>query len=120
MHLSCLVVKHMKRKILPWLLVVLWMALIFYLSHQPANKSNGLSKGATEIIVEAVERVAPKVDINKRSFNHNLRKNAQFFAYLVLGILVANGLRSSGVSGYRAIGLAILICSLYAISDEVH
>lgn len=94
----------MKTKILPWLLVILWMALIFYLSHQPANKSNGLSKGATEIIVETVERVAPKVDINKRSFNHIIRKNAHFFSYLVLGILVANGLRSSGVSGYRAIG----------------
>lgn len=110
----------MKRKIYPWLLVILWMALIFYLSHQPANTSNGLSKGATEIIVETVEKIAPSVDINIKSFNHNLRKNAHFFAYLVLGILVANGLRSSGVSGYRAIGLAILICSLYAISDEVH
>ena len=87
----------MKRKIIPWLLVILWMALIFYLSHQPANTSNGLSKGATEIIVETVEKIAPSVDINIKNFNHNLRKNAHFFAYLVLGILVANGLRSSGV-----------------------
>ena len=110
----------MKRKIIPWLLVVLWMALIFYLSHQPATKSNGLSKGATEIILETVEKVAPDVDVNKGNFNHILRKNAHFFAYLVLGILVANGLRRSGVIGYRAIGIAILICILYAISDEVH
>lgn len=110
----------MKRKGLPWLLVALWMVLIFYLSHQPATKSNGLSKGATEIIVETVEKVAPKVDINKRGFNHIIRKNAHFFAYLVLGILVANGLRSSGVNGFKAIGLALLICVLYAISDETH
>jgi VanZ family protein len=110
----------MKRKALPWLLVLLWMALIFYLSHQPATKSNGLSKGATEIIVETVEKVAPKVDINKSSFNHIIRKNAHFFTYLALGILVANGLRSSGVVGYRSIGLALLICVLYAVSDEVH
>lgn len=110
----------MKRKVLPWLLVILWMALIFYLSHQPATKSNGLSKDATEIIVETVAKIAPKVDINKRSFNHIIRKNAHFFAYLVLGILVANGLRSSGVIGYKAISFALLICVLYAISDEVH
>lgn len=110
----------MKRKIIPWLLVILWMALIFYLSHQPANKSNGLSKGATEIIVVAVEKIAPKLDINKGSFNNILRKNAHFFAYLVLGALVANGLRSIGVIGYRAIVFALLICVLYAISDEVH
>ena len=110
----------MKRKTIPWLLVILWMALIFYLSHQPATKSNRLSKGATEMIVETVEKVVPKVDVNKRSFNHILRKNAHFLAYLVLGILVANGLRSSGVVGYRSIGLALLICVLYAVSDEVH
>lgn len=110
----------MKRKILPWILVLLWMALIFYLSHQPATKSNGLSKGTTEIIVKTVEKVAPKVDINKRNFNHIIRKNAHLFAYLVLGILVANGLRSIGVVGYRAIGFALLICVIYAISDEVH
>ena len=110
----------MKRKILSWLLVIFWMVLIFYLSHQPATKSNGLSKATTEIIVETVEKVAPKVDINKRSFNHILRKNAHFFAYLVLGILVGNGLRSIGVVGYKSIGLALLICVLYAISDEVH
>ena len=108
------------RKIYPWLLVLLWMALIFYLSHQPANKSNGLSKATTEIIVETVEKVAPKVDINKRSFNHIIRKNAHFFAYFLLGILVANGLRSSGVIGYKAISFALLICILYAISDELH
>ena len=71
----------MNRKILPWLLAVLWMVLIFYLSHQPATKSNGLSKGATEIIVETVEKVAPIVDINKSIFNHIIRKNAHFFAY---------------------------------------
>lgn len=110
----------MKRKNIPWLLVILWTALIFYLSHQPATKSNGLSKGATEIIVETVEKVAPKIDINKRSFNHIIRKNAHFLAYLILGILVANGLRSKGVIGYKAIGFALLICVLYAISDEIH
>lgn len=111
---------HMKRKVLPWLLVILWMALIFYLSHQPANTSNGLSKGATEIIVETVEKIAPSVDINIKNFNHNLRKNAHFFAYLVLGILVVNGLRSIGIVGYKAMSLALFICILYAISDEVH
>lgn len=96
------------------------MIFIFYLSHQSAYKSNKLSKVATEIIVETIEKVNPNIDVNKRSFNNKLRKNAHFFAYLVLGVLVANGLRSSGMTGYRAIGLAFLICLLYAISDEVH
>lgn len=40
----------MMRKVISWLLVVLWMALIFYLSHQPASESNRLSAGMTERI----------------------------------------------------------------------
>ena len=108
------------RERLPWILVILCMALIFYLSHQPATKSNCLSTGITEKIVKAVEKIAPDVDLDSVSFNHIVRKNAHFFSYLVLGILVMNGLRSSGVSGYRIIFFAIGICILYAISDEVH
>jgi VanZ family protein len=33
---------------------------------------------------------------------------------------VINALRRSGAYGYRSIVLALLICVLYAISDEVH
>ncbi len=52
--------------------------------------------------------------------NHLVRKNAHFFIYLVLGVFVVNALRSSGVQGYRRVGLALLICVFYAVSDEVN
>lgn len=108
------------RKIIPWLLVILWMSLIFYLSHQPVAESNKLSKGITEKLVEIVEKIDSNKDFNLGRANHILRKNAHFFAYLILGVLVANGLRISGVVGYGAIGSALFICVLYAISDEMH
>jgi VanZ family protein len=107
-------------KILSWSAVILWMALIFYLSHQPATESNQLSKGITELIVKTVEKVDPNPEFDIRSFNYIVRKNAHFFAYLILGVLVLNALRRSGVYGYRSVGLALLMCVLYAISDEVH
>ena len=110
----------MKNKIISWLLVILWMALIFNLSNKLAIESNKMSKGITQTIVETLEKVAPNSDIDIEIFNNILRKNAHFFAYLVLGVLVVNGLRNSGIIGYRAFGLAILICVLYAISDEIH
>ncbi|WP_257348292.1 VanZ family protein [Pseudalkalibacillus decolorationis] len=100
--------------------VILWIALIFYLSHQPATMSNELSTGITEVIVKTVEKVIPNMDFDIRGFNHIVRKNAHFFAYLVLGLLVINALRRSELYGYRSIGLALLICVIYAISDEVH
>ncbi|WP_216831392.1 VanZ family protein [Alkalihalobacterium elongatum] len=108
------------KKILPWTAVILWMALIFYLSHQPATVSNDLSTGITEVIVETVEKVAPNMEFDIGAFNHLVRKNAHFIAYFILGILVMNALRYSHLPLLRKVGLALLICILYAISDEVH
>ncbi|NLK51330.1 MAG: VanZ family protein [Syntrophomonadaceae bacterium] len=45
------------KKTLSWAAVVFWMALIFYLSHQPATASNELSTGITAVIIQAVEKV---------------------------------------------------------------
>lgn len=107
-------------KILSWTVVILWMSLIFYLSHQPATESDALSTRITEVVVKTVEKVIPNANIAIDSFNNIVRKNAHFFAYLVLGLLVINALKRSGFYGYRCIFLALGICVLYAISDEVH
>ena len=106
--------------IISWIAVLFWMLFIFNLSSQAADQSDKLSIGVTEIIVEAVEKVTPGYDLNIREFNHILRKNAHFFAYLVLGVLVVSALRQSGIKGLRAFALALSICVLYAVSDEVH
>ncbi|WP_368654129.1 VanZ family protein [Ornithinibacillus sp. 4-3] len=107
-------------KILSWIAVVLWMALIFYLSHQPATISNELSSGITEMIVNALEKLASSFQFDIGDLHHIVRKNAHFFAYLTLGILVLNSLRRSGIYGMQSAGIAFLICVLYAITDEVH
>ncbi|WP_078429864.1 VanZ family protein [Alkalihalobacterium alkalinitrilicum] len=107
-------------KILAWTAVILWMALIFYLSHQPATVSSELSEGITEVIVTTVEKVIPHADFDLGTFNHLVRKNAHFFAYMIFGVLTLNALRRSGVVGYRSMGWTLSICILYAISDEVH
>jgi VanZ family protein len=67
-------------KIFSWAAVIFWMALIFYLSHQPATESNGLSTGITETIIKTVEKIAPNANFDIRSFNHMVRKNAHFIA----------------------------------------
>lgn len=107
-------------KILSWIAVIFWMALIFYLSHQPAAISNEFSSGITEMIINTLENLASSFQFHIEELHHIIRKNAHFFAYLILGMLVLNGLRRSGVFGKRGIGIALLICILYAITDEVH
>ncbi len=111
---------NVTKRFLSWTAVILWMTLIFYLSHQPATESNKLSAGITEVIIQTIEKVAPNVEFDVRSLNHIIRKNVHFFAYLILGVLVLNALRTSRVRGSRSIALALGICVLYAISDEVH
>src|SRR3954471_4986216 len=107
-------------KIFSWIAVILWMGVIFYLSHQPATESSELSIGITEVIIQSIEKVNPHEGFNIGNFNSIVRMNAHFFTYLVLGILMINTLRKSGVHGYRSMGRALLICVLYAVSDEVH
>ncbi|KAF1086286.1 VanZ like family protein [Sporotomaculum syntrophicum] len=107
-------------KFLSWTAVLLWMALIINFSSQVAEQSNQLSTGITEIIVKTVEKIAPEAEFDIKSFNHIIRKNAHFFVYLILGILVINALRRSGVHGYRSVVITVGVCALYAISDEIH
>ncbi len=105
--------------ILSYFLVFLWMGMIFYLSNQPAIESSGLSTGLVKRILKATGAFMKKTfDIHQ--FDHLLRKNAHFFVYLVLSLLVLSALRRSGLRGYKAMVAAFVICVLYAISDEYH
>lgn len=108
------------KRIISWSAVALWMLIIFSLSSQVAEQSNQLSTGVTDIIIKIIEKVFPNINFDIGSFNHIVRKNAHFVAYLVLGILVLNALRIGGTYDYRSVVLALVICVLYAITDEVH
>jgi len=111
--------------ILSWTVVLLWLVLIFSLSAQPAEQSDGLSKKVTEVIIETVERV---VDLDSEKsetdlveeLNRLVRKYAHFSSYLVLGLLVINAFSRSKVIGFKAFTFSFMFCILYAISDEVH
>lgn len=107
-------------KALSWATVILWMAVIFGFSHQPATVSSGMSSGITETILKAISQISSETAIDADALHSFVRKNAHFFVYLILGILVFRALRMSGVLGYRGAGTALLICALYASSDETH
>jgi|SRR5690625_4615422 len=105
------------RQLFAWLLVIIWMGVIFYLSHQPATASSTLSSGITEIIIRTLKTIAPFMDLELHAFHHFIRKGAHFFAYFMLGFLVIHALEMRHVKG---MALALAISVLYAISDEVH
>ena len=99
------------------LLPLLWMAVIFMLSHQSAS----ISSGQSGVFVEQLHHIAPSVDQQLLTFL--VRKGAHIFAYFVLGILTFNALRRINLSRFkfnRPAVLSIIVCALYAASDEFH
>lgn len=80
----------------PWLAVIAWAVLIFYLSAQP---SLTLNLGAWEIV---------------------LRKMAHMGEFAVLCLLLWNAIRQHGVAFARALMIAVAVAFLFAASDEFH
>lgn len=106
--------------ILSWMAVIVWMLIIFLLSAQVAEQSNLLSTGISQAIIKLLGRFVPGIEPELNSLNHFVRKNAHFIAYLLLGILSSNAIGRSRPRRLGNVLLALLICVLYAISDEVH
>ena len=99
------------------LLPLLWMVVIFMLSQQPAS----ISSGQSGVFVEQLRHITPSVDQQLLTFL--VRKGAHIFAYFVLGILTFNALWRVDLSKFKfnyPVGLSIIVCALYAASDEFH
>ena len=99
------------------LLPLLWMVVIFMLSQQSAS----ISSGQSGVFVEQLRHIAPSVDQQLLTFL--VRKGAHIFAYFVLGILTFNALWRVDLSKLKfnyPVGLSIIVCALYAVSDEFH
>lgn len=112
--------KNILGRLLAWAAVVAWMALIFFLSAQHSEQSANLSGGLTELLKEAIHIFAPEANPNIDSLSYFVRKNAHFFAYMILGILSVNALRRSFVQLGKSTLFAFIISVLYAVSDETH
>ena len=99
----------MKKK-LSLLLVIIWMVFIFIMSSFSASNSNDQSSFIVTIIGHILNIT------NLESLNYIIRKLAHITEYLILGMLSINMIKNYHKPNYYA----IIICSIYAISDEIH
>ncbi len=106
------------KKNLSWILVIIWMVIIYYLSSQSANDSEVLSSGITDLIYQLLNSILPKLNIE--TLHSIIRTLAHFTLYLVLGVLLLNALNQCDQKQRTNFLLALLISLLYAISDEIH
>lgn len=100
------------KKIVSLSLVILWMSFIFYMSSLDSTISSHQSSSIVDILL----KVFPTISENVVSII--IRKTAHFLEYFILGLLVYNYLRQTKCE--KIVLVAILVCILYAITDEVH
>ncbi|MET3683059.1 VanZ family protein [Alkalibacillus flavidus] len=104
------------RQTTAWVLVILWMAFIFYFSHQPGTESSDLSGSVMQWILA----ILPFGLEESEAFHFLVRKGAHVFVYFVLAILVMNAVRFHTEKMLTRIGIGLLLSLLYAASDEYH
>lgn len=108
-----------------WVLLIGWMALIFFFSSQDASSSSAVSGTTIRSVATAVSpsyRQMPplKQDQVVTAYQNLARKSAHALLYLVLGILSAAALSRHIGKTLPLIIIAELGSILYACSDELH
>lgn len=119
--------------VLSWLFVALWMILIFSLSSIKGPESHFKSVNYIEKTITKTAEIATDLGVTKandnlkekifnisESLNYPLRKCLHAFEYLILTLLLYNAFYQSGVRNKKLIVYSIIICFLYACSDEFH
>ena len=103
--------------ILSWLPVLIWMALIFYLSSQNGNESGHLSRTVTVGLL----RLLRLAETNERiaAWQSVIRTCAHGAVFFILAILVGWALTRSQVQGLCNLLLTMLISIIYAATDEM-
>ena len=114
----------MLRKTISIILLLLWMTVIFMFSSSGSVKSNDTSGKVISSAISVKDKVTnneTKPETKKKivkKLNYSVRKSAHVFEYFVLGVLALNVFDAFNVK--RKVLFAIILCILYASSDEFH
>lgn len=111
------------KKIISFIVLILWMIVIFSFSSADANKSTSTSDKVITTMIEIKDKIINNETPNNekeiivKNSSFYIRKIAHITEYLILGFLMFNLLKQYSVTNiYYAIGLSIL----YSCTDEFH
>lgn len=111
------------KKIISFIVLILWMIVIFSFSSADANKSTSTSDKVITTMIEIKDKITNNETSNNekeiivKNSSFYIRKLAHVTEYLILGFLMFNLLKQYSVTNiYYAIGLSIL----YSCTDEFH
>lgn len=103
------------------ILTILWMAMIFYMSNQPAAASTVQSNNAIEFLgtLPIIGNVIETLTTNG-TVTVIVRKSAHMFSYAMLSIFVFMSMYDLKVDFKKLCIKSIVIAFIYAITDEIH
>lgn len=112
-------------KIIPIIIVLAWMGVIFYFSHQNGNSSSKMSNGVTRWVVNtfipnfsSLTKTEQTEVLKNTSFI--IRKLAHYGEYAILGFFLFSAVYVFTDKEKILFPVASLLGILYAISDEFH
>ena len=122
----------MNNKTISWIIVLIWAIVIFIMSSMNTNESNNSSKHVINNVVEKTVETTNGLGITDKhptenkmdqvieKLNYPLRKAAHASEYFIFTILILIALKNSGVKGNKRFIIALVICFIYACTDEYH
>lgn len=121
------------KKILSLILLIGWMIIIFLLSNVNGEESSNKSVGGIKSVVSTTYYVTDNIGITKDKandidninelslkLNYPVRKILHILEYFILTLLLFNAFYQFGIKDKRMIIFSLIICFLYACSDEIH
>lgn len=117
----------MKKNIIRGILIILLLgtfSIIFGFSSQDGEKSGGLSKKITEVVISKVPKIEELDEIEKEDLMYRtekvIRKIAHFSIYTVVGILLMSFMSTYQLKEKNRMIISTILGILYASSDELH
>lgn len=111
------------KKIILLIITILWMIVIFIFSNQDASKSADYSDSLIKSTIVNIYKLfnnnptEEKIEEIVETWDLPVRKLAHLTEYFILGVLMFLTLNSYNI---KIIYIVILLCFLYAVSDEIH
>ena len=105
------------------MVTILWMIIIFIFSNQKSIKSTNYSHSLIKNTIVNIYKIFNNNPTDEQiekiinTWDYPVRKAAHLTEYFILGILVFLTLKAYNIEN---IYIIILICFMYALSDEIH
>ena len=115
-----------KKKILYWIPTIICMLIIFNFSSENSEVSSGTSGNVGRWLLKTFYNGFEKLSSIEQSqlvesIQFYIRKTAHFSIYALLGVCTHFGtLANKKISRQKNVFISLLICLVYASSDEIH